>query len=152
MAKKQKVSMTGWTLTIEYPSIGKTFHADILKYPKEMQEELQKHGAKQKFGDAESGGTPVEKYAMVQRIHEGLLAGQWELTGTPDMSGIVAEAVGRIKKVKPEKILAIFEKMPEKIKEFASNVKVKAEIAKIRAERAAKVADEAEDEDLEINL
>jgi hypothetical protein len=151
MAKKQKVSVTGWLLTVEYPTIGKKFTADISKYPAEMRDELTKHGAKQKFGDAESGGSPAEKYAMVQRIHEGLMSGQWELTSTPDMSGIVAEAVARLKKIKPEQVLKIFEKSPDKVKEFASNVKVKAEIAKIRAERAAKVAEEA-DEDLDIQL
>ena len=143
--------MVGLVLTVEYPSINKKFTADISKYPAEMRAEAEKHGWKQKFGDAESGGTAAEKYAMVQRIHEGVLAGQWELTSSPDMSGIIAEAVARIKKVKPEKILAIFEKFPEKIKEFGGNVKVKAEVAKIRAERAAKAAEESDD-DLDINL
>lgn len=150
MAKKQKVSVKGMVGTVEYPTIGKTFSADISKYPEEMKTELLLHGWKQKFGDAESGGTPAEKYAMVQRIHENLLAGQWELTGTPDLTPIVAEALSRIKKVKVDKILPILEKEPEKVKEYASNPKVKAEIAKIRAEKAAKAAEGADDIDIDL--
>jgi hypothetical protein len=152
MAKKQKVAVVGWVLTAEYPTIGKKFSADISKYPQAMKDELCKHGAKQKFGDAESGGSPQDKYAMVQRIHEGLMQGNWELTSTPDMSGIILEAVSRLKKIPVAKLEPIAAKNPEKVKEWGGNVKVKAEIARIRAERAQKAADEAEDADLEIDI
>ena len=158
MPKKQKVSVVQdekskhYILTVEYPTIGKVFKADLDAYPKDMQTELRNHGAKQKFGDAESGGSPADKFAMVQRIHDGLKAGTWELTSTPDMSGIIIEAVSRLKKIPIAKLQQVNEKNPEKVKEWGANVKVKAEIAQIRAERAAKAAEDSEDDDLKIDV
>jgi len=150
MAKKQKVTVVGSVLTIEYPTINKKFVSDLDKYPAEMQKEMRYHGGKQKFGDAESGGTPAEKYAMVQRIHDGLLAGQWELTGTIDLTPVICEAVSNIKKIPLAKVKAAAEKSPEKVKEWGSNVKVKAEIARMRAVKAAIAAENAEDLNIEV--
>lgn len=155
--KKQRVSYADGILTVEYPTINKMFKADITKYPESIRLDAMIHGFKQKFGDAESGKSPVEKYAMVQRMHENMLTGAWELTATPDHSGIVIEAVCRLQKIKQpvlEKKLDALgdEARAERIKIWASNVKVKAEVAKIRAERAAKAAEETDDEDLKIDL
>lgn len=154
--KKQTVSVVNGVLTVEYPSIGKTFRADLSKYPQSIREDALEHGFKQKFGDAASGKTPAEKYAMVQRIHDSLLAGEWELTATPDRSPIIKEAVSRIKKVKIAQLDKLLDALTEeqrtaKLKEWSTHAKVKAEIAKIIAERAAKAADE-QDEDLDIDL
>lgn len=152
--KKQKISVVGSVLTVEYPSIGKKFTADLAEYPASIQLDGYYHGMKQRFGDAESGKSPQEKYTMVQRIHENLLQGIWELTATPDHSGIIKEAVARIKKVKVETIDKALAKLDLEaaeaaVKEWGSNVKVKAEIAKIRAERAAVAA---EDDDTELDI
>ena len=146
--KKQRISIVNGTLTVEYPTIGKKFVADLSKYPQPIQDAAAQHGFKQKFGDAESGGTPAEKYAMVQRIHDNLLGGNWDLVGERDNSAIVIEAICNLKKLKP----AAVEKVatPEKVKEWSANVKVKAEVARIRAQRAAKAAEESDD--IEINL
>lgn len=147
MAKKQRVSVVGTVLTVEYPTIGKKFTVDFSGYPEAIQDCALAHGYKQKFGDAASGGSPAEKYAEVQAIHASLLAGEWERTATPDLTPIILEAVSRIKKVPMKKLEGVPE---EKVKEWGANGKVRAEILKIRAERAAKAAEEAED--LEINL
>ena len=148
--KKQQVSVVNGVLTVEYPTIGKSFKADLSQYSDAVRGFALIHGFKQKFGDAASGGTPAEKFQMVQRIHESLLNGEWELTATPDHSTIVLEAICNLKKLKLDKVQKVA--TPEKIKEWASNVRVKAEIARIRATRAAKVADEAEEDDVEIEL
>ena len=148
--KKQQLSFIGDTLTVVYPSIGKTFVVDCSKYPASIyvRSDASEHGIKQKFGDAKSGGTPSEKYAEVQLIHASLLNGDWERTASPDHSGIIKEPVSRIKKVPLAKIEAPLEKITdeekraEKVKEWGTNLQVKAEVAKIRAERAAKAADE----------
>ena len=150
MAKKQKVAVVDGILTVEYPTLGKKFVADLTKYSDGIRQQAMDHGFKQKFGDAASGKTATEKYEMVQRIHAGLLEDQWELTSTPDMSGIVVEAVCRLKKLKEAAVRAAIEKNEGKLKEWSANASVKAEIAKIRAERAAKAAEEADD--IEINL
>lgn len=151
--KKQRVTVTGDTLVIEYPTIGKTFRRDLTDYPKEIYTpcEAARHGIKQKFGDAASGGTPQEKWQEVQAIDEALMAGNWERTATPDLTPLILEAVARIKKVPAERLQKVAEKAPEKVKEWGSNLKVRAEIARIRAERAAERAKAAAD-DLEIDL
>lgn len=146
MAKKQKVSVVGTVLTVEYPSINKKFSTDYSKYPTEMRAEGERHGWKQLFGDCASGGTPTEKFAMVQRRHESILAGQWELTGTVDLTPIICEAVARIKRIPLKNIEKTAVAAPEMVKTWGSNSKVKAEILKIRAERAAKVAEESDEE------
>jgi hypothetical protein len=151
MAKKQRVSVAGWLGKVEYPTIGKVFSADISKYPEAIREEFLRHGWKQKFGDAESGGTPSEKYAMVQRMHEGLMNGQWELTSNIDMTPVILEAVSRIKKFPLKKLEMVAQKSPEKVKEWGQHPKVRAEIAQMRAEKAAKAAAESND-DLNIDL
>ena len=65
MAKKQSVAVVGDTLTVEYPTINKKFTVDLAKYPTSIYvpSDAARHGMKQKFGDAASGGTPEEKYA-----------------------------------------------------------------------------------------
>jgi len=151
MAKKQRVSVVGTVLTVEYPTINKTFRVDFSRYPAAVQPYALAHGYKQKFGDAESGGTASEKFAEVQLIHQSLLAGEWERTGTRDLTPLICEAIARIKKVPVKKLTDFAEKHPEKILEQGAKQIVKAEIAKIRAERAAKLAEESEDE-IEIDL
>ena len=149
--KKQKVAVVGTILTIDYPSINKRFTVDYAKYMASVQSDAMAHGFKQKFGDAKSGESAAEKFEMVKRIHENLLTGQWELTATPDHSGIIIEAVCNLKKWKEKEVRKTLEANPDKLKEFGTNVKVKAEIARIRAERAAAAA-EGDDTELDITL
>ena len=151
MAKmKQRLSVDGSILTIEYPTIGKKFVVDTSQYDEGIQESARLHGYMQKFGDAASGGDATEKYEEVQAIHASLLDGEWKRTASPDTSAIVIEALERLKGIPKEKLQEAFEKAPERLKEFRTNRKVKAEIAKIHAERAALRAEDAED--LEIDL
>ena len=146
MSKKQKVAVVGWLGTVEYPTLGKKFSADISAYPVEMRDELTRHGWKQKFGDAMSGKTAGEKFQMVQRIHDGLMTGQWELTGTPDLTPIICEAVARIKRYKLADVIVAATGNEGLVKTWGADLKVRAEILKIRAERAAKIAAESKDE------
>jgi hypothetical protein len=153
MAKKQTVAVIGRVITVSYPTIKKSVSLDLDKCSAEMVEQLTIHGGKQKLGDAKSGGTPQEKFDMASRIIAGIYDDQWELTSTPDMSGIVIEAVATLKGLTYEKVEKAVESNPDKVKEWASNPKVKAQIAQIRADRAQKLADEAEeDEDLDIEV
>lgn len=147
MAKKQIVGVKGTVVSVTYPTISKTVEVDYAVLSEAMKLQAGLHGLKQKLGDAESGGTPTEKYAMVQRIVEGLKQDQWELTATVDMTPIILEAVSRIRKIPLKKLEGV---PAEKVKEWGSNLKVRAEIAAIRAEKAKKAAEEAED--LEIDL
>lgn len=147
--KKQIIRVNDGVLSVEYPTIGKKFSVDLSIYSDSIRGHATIHGFKQKFGDAESGGTPAEKYAMVQRIHENLLNDSWELVGERDNSGVIVEAICNLKKLKEDVVRKAA--TPEKLKEWATNAKVKAEIAQIRAKRAAKAAKDSTEE-IEIEL
>lgn len=151
MAKKQRVSVVGTVLTVEYPTIGKKFSVDFSKYAEPIQVAALAHGYKQKFGDAASGGTPQEKLAEVEAIHASLLAGEWERTASPDLTPLICEAVSRLQGIPLAKLQKVADKEPEKVKSWGSNLKVKAEMMKIRAEKAAQAADES-DEELDIEV
>jgi hypothetical protein len=148
--KKQRVSVVDNVLTVEYPTIGKKFTADLMQYSSLIRDCAMVHGFKQKFGDAASGDTPAAKFEMVQRIHDSLLNGEWELTATVDRTPLILEAVARVKKI-PLKKLQDAKFPEEKVKEWGSNAKVKAMILQIQAERSAKAAKESTDE-LEIEF
>ena len=147
-AKKQVVTMAGSVLTVAYPTIGKKFVTDTAKYVAALQAAALAHGWKQKFGDAASGGTPAEKYEMVQRIHAGLVTGEWELSPVIDHSAIIIEAVSRIKKLTIAQVTKAADKREGAVKEWGANAGVKAMVATIRAERATEAA-EASDDDAE---
>lgn len=153
MAKKQIVGVVGTIVSVTYPTLGnKQVHVDYEALSPEMKLQAGLHGLKQKLGDAASGDSPAEKHAMAQRIIAGLREGQWELTAAPvDLTPIICEAVSRIKKLPLAKVEAAAKVKPDAVKEWGTNAKVKAEILKIRAERAAKVAEE-QDEDLDIKV
>ena len=151
--KKQEITMVGTVITCSYPSIGETFVFDTAKYPASIQVDANAHGYKQKFGDAKSGKSAAEKFAEVQFIHASLLAGEWERPARPDLTPLVLEAVARIKGLKVDlekRTLAKGNKVSkpteEQVREWSGNNKVRATMLKIRAERAAKAAEESEDE------
>lgn len=154
-AKKQKVSWSGALLVCSYPSIGKKLEVDSSKLPAKIFTDCisARHGLKQKFVDVESGGTPQEKFAMAQRVYDTLLEGSWEVEREEqDLTPIICEAVSRIKKVPLDKIAEAAAKAgPEKVKEWGADLKVKAMILKIRAERAEEAAEES-DEELDIEV
>jgi len=150
--KKQQVAVTGTLVTVTYPALGKSASVDLLKLSPEMQRCAGLHGLKQKLGDAESGGTAAEKLQMVQRIIDGLKSNQWELTATIDLTPLICEAVARIKKLPVGKVEKAVEVNPDQVKTWASNIKVKAEIAKIRSERAAKLAEASDDDEIEVEI
>jgi len=154
--KKQKVSVIGSVVTVEYPTISKTVSIDVTKLPEQVRMDGLLHGIKQKLGDAESGKSPTEKYSMAQRIVENMLAGEWELTATRDDSGIIIEAIAVIKKLKIAQVEASLSEMDDdekatKLKEWRAHPKVKAAIAKIRADRAAAAAKDSDDDDISLD-
>ena len=150
MAKKQRVSVVGTVLTVEYPTIGKKFTVDYSKYGSAVQVAALAHGFKQKFGDAASGESPAEKFAEVGKIHESLLAGEWERTVTIDLTPLICQAVASIRGVKLAKIEEVAKVAPDKVKEWGTNLKVKAWIAEKRAKDAAARAEEAEDLNIDL--
>lgn len=155
--KKQEITTQGTVITCAYESLGKSFVFDTAKYPASIQDNAKMHGYRQKFGDAKSGKSAADKFAEVQLIHASLLAGEWERTATPDNTPLVLEAVARIKGLKVDlekRTLAKGSKVSkpteEQVKEWSGNNKVRAMMLKIRAERAAKLAEESDE--IEVDL
>ena len=95
--------------------------------------------------------------ADAKAVIDGLKAGSWrsaagEGEGKPRL-GELAEAIARIKGVPLEKAMAAVEKADEKQrKDWRSNAKVRAVIAQLRAEKAAKDLEAAAEKDLAIDL
>lgn len=153
--KKQKITTKGTVVSVEYPTIRKSLTVDVSKFGTDLFLAAALHGVKQRLGDAESGKTPSEKYAMASRIvEEAFGADSWDLPNRDvDTSGIVLEAVARIKGMTFEEVEETLpegeDDRDEKIRELRGHVRVKAEIAKIRAERAEAAA---ADSDEEVNL
>ena len=152
--KKQQVVKDGNVVKVNYPSLGKSVSIDVKSLSAEMQHQGLLHGIAQKLGDAASGKDAAEKYAEASEIVAALKQGIWERTASPDMSGLVIEALNRIdpKKYPKGKLEKAAEADPEKVKSWRANAQVKAMIAKILAERAAARAEESEDDEIEIEL
>lgn len=148
--KKQQIVFDGWVMTVAYPTINKSLSVDLTKFIPEIRDDLQKHGAKQLYGDVKSGRSASEKWAMVQRKHDALLAGHWRLSSERDNRPNIIEAMTRLKKIKFTYVVAedayfmpgpdgLPRQIPEeKLEEWGTHVKVKSEIAKMNAEKAAK--------------
>lgn len=151
-AKKQKLAWNGEVLTITYPGIKKQLVVDVSEYSDEIRTEAMLHGFKQKFGDAASGRSAAEKFEEASAIHASLRDGEWERTANPDPTPMICAAVARIKKLSLQDVLDAAEKVgEEKVREWGSTAKVKAEILKIRAERLeAEAGSDDEDVDIEI--
>lgn len=154
--KKQTLAVNGRIVTVAYPTIGKSVALDCDKMNAAMQEAAMLHGIGQKLGDAASGGTPSEKFEMACRIRDSILSGRWTLeTREVDTTAIVIEAVARVMKKKPAQVEAVLKAITDeedretRVKEWRTNLKVKAMIATIRAEAANAAAEDAED-DIEI--
>lgn len=155
MAKKQRVSRAGNIVKVEYPTIRKEVSVDLSKLSDTIKFLGLAHGIGQKLGDAASGGTPSEKFEMVSRIAENLIAGEWELTVSDNGTEVIA-AVAAIKGIKTSDIDATLDKLDgddrtAKLKEWRSNPKVKAKIAQTRAERAAEAAEDSDEDEITLD-
>lgn len=141
-ATKQTFVWEGEVLTVGYPTIKREVKLDLSRVPEEQRENLLRHGAKQKLGDAASGQDAEAKFEMASRIVEALYNNEWEISGERDVTGIVREALERLGR-DPKKIAKLDE---ETLKAAARNAAVKVEIHRIRLERAEALAAEAEND------
>lgn len=153
--KTQKLAIVEGVLVIEYEKIGKILKLDLSALSAHSKN-AEEHGWKQRFGDLKAGDeTGHEKFEEVQRLYEHLKeGGDWAMTGQRDTTGVVIEALNRLdpKKYPKELLEKAAEAKPDQVKVWRANPHVKATIAKIYAERAAKVAKETEKVEIEVNL
>ena len=117
------------------------------------------HGAAQKIGDSYAGakGDYDKAVEAAKGVIDQLAQGVWraargEGEARPRL-GELAEAIARIKGVDRDKAMAAVEKATdEQRKQWRGNAKVKATIAQIRAEAAAKALEQAAETELVVDL
>ena len=130
---------------------GTVLNFDTNELSAEMRSQLMLHGMSQKGGDSYAGakGNYSEAIQNVKDVWEQLKQGVWraargEGDAKPRLAEL-AEAIARIKQVPIEASTAAVEAgTEEQRKAWRGNAKVKAVIAQIRAEKAAKALEEAE--------
>lgn len=137
---------------------GKSLDFDSNKCSPEIVKQLMLHGASQKIGDSFAGvkGNYAEGIQNAEDTIEQLYAGVWKAAREDDARprlAELAEAISRIKGVPLEAATAAVEKgTDDQRKTWRSNAKVKAVIAQLRAEKAAKALEEAGEQTLEIDV
>lgn len=157
VAKKDYDSETA-TFSIVFAD-GTSHEVALSDLPQEIQLNLALHGLSQKLGDSYASvkgdvNAAKEKFAATLKQ---LLAGEWAAKREGEGSSKVtelAEAIARIKGVEVSVAnAAVGKATDDQIKGWKANAKVKAVIAEIRAEKAAKRASKAEgDGELQIDL
>lgn len=154
--KVQKITWdeTGTVATIEYQKIGKVLVIDTKEF--KNQADAAQHGYGQRFGDLESGDeTGKRKYDAAVALKQHYLdGGDWRMSPERDTTKEVIEALHSLDPAKypMEKLVKAAEVKPEQVKVWRADARVKARIAKIRADKAAKAAKEAEKTDIEVNI
>jgi len=138
---------------------GHVIEANMNDFPAEMRTQLGLHGASQKIGDSFAGakGNFAEGIQSAQDVIDQLKAGVWRSSGGEGESrprlGELAEAISRIKQVPLDKAMAAVEKASDdQRKTWRSNAKVKAVIAQIRSENAAKALEAAGETELAVDI
>lgn len=80
MAKHEKKlykEIVGTVVKIKEAVTGKEMSFDAAKLPKEIQEKLMPFGLNHKLGDAASGCSGQEAVDSIQKVWNGLVAGNW---------------------------------------------------------------------------
>lgn len=151
---KKATSLETGTVTITFDDeSAKTLSLD--DYSPEIVRQLALHGLSQKAGDsyagaakaAEEEGIAVDDYckASVDRVDEQLRAGNFNAGGGGGArGGIFAEALAAATGKPQDEVLALINSMDEDtIKQVKKHPQVKAEMLRIRQERAARAAESA---------
>ena len=136
---------------------GTVLELDCSQLNDSMRTHLMLHGASQKVGDSFAGvkGNFDEGIANAKAVIDQLVGGEW--TGDREGGGPrlaeLAEAIARIKGVDVEKARKAVEAASKEDRDgWRSNAKVKATVAKIRAEKAAAALEKAGDAAQDVNI
>lgn len=122
--------------------------------PDEMKDDGLFHGINQKVRDAAAGFSKSGDYSgafrAMQQVADNLANGLWNAKGGSGQSDLV-QAIANLKKISLEDAQAAVDALDdEQLKVVASKAAVKAEILRIKAERAAMLATASDDDDLGI--
>lgn len=134
-----------------------TISVNVNDLPPEIQKQLMLHGMSQKGGDSYASvkGNVQQAKANLRDVISQLQGGEWRGAGDEARPRLaeLAEAISRIKGTDLEKTKEAVEKASDdQRKNWRSNAGVKAMIAKIRAEKAAKALEAAGEQELNIEV
>jgi hypothetical protein len=120
----------------------------------EIREAAMMHGFNQKVRDSAAGFSKTSDYSgafsAMQAVVDNLLGGLWNAKGGTGIGDMV-QAIANLKKIEIEEAQELIEGLDdEQFKVVAGKPAVKAEIARIKAERAKKIADASDADDLGI--
>lgn len=157
MAKKATTSIEGNVCTWEMAD-GTNVVGDLATFPEEIVKQLALHGLRQKGSDSYAGLKTVEEAAQaVGRVIEQLRSGEWTAArasgGGAPRTTLLAEALSRLaqasgKEVSIEQAAETISQLPDDSdegiskKSLRADPAVKAMIATIKQERAAKELEE----------
>ena len=120
----------------------------------EIREAAMFHGFNQKIRDSAAGFSKTSDFSgafsAMQSVVDNLLGGLWNAKGGNGIGDLV-QAIANLKRIDLDEAQGLVEELDdEQYKVVMGKPAVKADIARIKAERAAKVAEAADDEDLGI--
>lgn len=120
----------------------------------EIRSQAMIHGFNQKVRDSAAGFSKANDYSgafsAMQSVVDNLLGGLWNAKGG-NGTGDLVQAIANLKKIETDEAQGLVDALDEEqMKVVMAKPAIKAEILRIKAERAAKVASAADDEDLGI--
>jgi hypothetical protein len=155
MAAKFKVQSTDLVARAVKTTLGNGLivNACLDDIPEELHGALALHGLKQKVGDASSSFSKDSDFSgafrAMQTVVDNLINGLWNAKGGTGTADLV-QAIAILKKIETDEAQELVDSLDdEQLKAVLAKPAIKAAILKIKAERAAKVAD-ASDDDLGI--
>ena len=113
-------------------------------FPDEIREKLIVHAINAKIGDAAAGEKGQEAYDAMRQVYDQLVNGTWTARTAGEGGGrvtMLAQAIARLKNLDPQDAANKLDDYgDDEKKELQKHPAVKAEMDKIRAERAAERA------------
>lgn len=142
---------SGKVMTLTYGKINKVVVVNTALFAN--QDRAAQHGYTQRFGDLESGDkTGQAKFEAAQKLkahYEG--GGDWSMDSERDTLTEILEAMARLMpKYSVDQLRNAAEADPEQVADWRADARVKAEVAKARAKKAAEAAKSAPKDELVI--
>ena len=146
MAKKATKKIEGDVITITFEETNETLTVDINDIPADIQSRLAMHGLSQKLGDSYAGADAGEAFGRANGVASDLKEGNWStrVAASGPRTTQLAEALAAATGKTIEECAAKLETMDEDAKKgLRSHSQIKAELAKIKARKAAEAAEKA---------
>ncbi len=147
MAKKADKSFEGDVLVVKFIESGAELRVDLNDIPQEIVLRLAKHGLSQKVGDSYAGAEAGESFARAEAVAKDLVDGNWStrVAAAGPKSTQLAEALHLVTGKTLEECAELIDGMDdERKKALRNHDQVNAQLASLKAARAAVAAEKAQ--------